>query len=631
MEDRLKFYDDVVQKADIVKVIQSFIPVTNKSKSYIAVCPFHNDSHPSMNISYTKKIYKCFSCGHGGNVIKFVMSFLNISYHEAALKVCEICGIEVPQNFSSRKIVNVNQKYFDIADKVAKYYILQLNSKNGLEAKKYLELRGLEQETIKHFQIGYAPYDSQQIINILKSEATIEDIKKIGILSSSDSSFKDMLSNRIVFPITDENGNVIAFSGRIFSQEQAKYAKYMNTTESIIFDKSHTLYHFFDAKKACKDSKIIYIVEGFMDVIALYRAGISNAVALMGTALTYLHCKMIKKLGVDVRLLLDNDSAGQNATQSCIEKLEKEGILVSVVKPFENVKDCDEFLKSYGKDKLREEINITTNSLMFKLQLLIKQNRTSNKDLSEFIQNNKRNFHILSTLDKIQLLDELSRISNIQVEKLESAFVNNNSQNLKPQSNQEQSIIKFDKHSLDYRSVIEKNFKESISKEIEKLEKNYSQDKFKILTNYIKTLYKLVIYGFINFSVINELEERDIYVPSSFLNHIINIIHEYHFGLSGSNSNNDEATIDNIIYTELERIESIGVEERTLGEIDFSNQKTTLLSTINSIIEGSIVFNFSEDDFLRLKGDSNLLINEDDCQAEKERVDMIKKIKKISL
>ncbi len=427
MKLSFEFARSVILQADIVQVISTYIDVIKKGNNYVAVCPFHNDTRPSLSISPQKGIYKCFSCGKGGNVIHFVQEYEKISYQEAIVKVCNICHIPLPKDFTIVKRVNPNQKLIDILTKTRDYYILNLKQPSGKVALDYLHDRGLDDSIIDHFKIGYAPQDNKKLIQVLsvRQGFTHDEITRAGVLSNQE--FGDKFRNRIMFPISNRFGEVVGFSGRKLSNANENDPKYINSADSKdLFDKSKLLYHFYEASKVAVKEQVMYIVEGFMDCIALYRAGIENCVALMGVNLSEQHMAMLKSLRVKLNLLLDSDNAGQGAMLNLINKLDKAKINCSVVKPYIECKDSDEYIKKFGGDKLRERVNQLVNPIIFKFDYMVNTGRSNSDQIEKLISDSTNIYAMSSSLDKEQILDRISSYTGVSKKTIDNLFNNYN-------------------------------------------------------------------------------------------------------------------------------------------------------------------------------------------------------------
>lgn len=380
MPNYANLINEIRSKADIVKVISSYIPLNKQGKNYFGVCPFHDDHNPSMSVSPDKQIYKCFVCGASGNVFTFVKDFENVSFNEAVSIVGASVGIEYKA--SNKVIVKKNKDEIKLMDFVCKYYQNNLYTKDGINALKYLEKRNINEDIIKRFKIGLSLNQYDGLAKILTSkEYNVQTLDNLGLVNSN---LQDYFHNRIMFPLCNEDGDVIGFSARIFNNE-TNQPKYLNTKETILFKKGNFLYNYHLAKKAVKKDKILIIVEGQMDVIRLCQNGFENCIALSGTALTDEQVLMIKKLKVPVYLTLDNDNAGEIATYRNGEILEKNNVDLKVVRLLD-YKDPDEFLQNKSKEEFLNYLKKPMSYLSFKMSYL-KQNKNlkETKDLVLYI------------------------------------------------------------------------------------------------------------------------------------------------------------------------------------------------------------------------------------------------------
>ncbi len=274
--------NEIRQSVDIVDVIGEYLSLEKRGRNYWALCPFHDDKNPSMSISPDKQIYRCFVCGAGGNVFTFLQNYLKISYVEAVKQVAKIAHIDLSEYHLDYEEKAVNQKdasLYQMHEEAKKIYNYYLNTKLGLEAKSYLLKRHFSEELIKEFEIGYAPIDSVLYNSFEKLKFQEIDMVKSGLVIESVSHY-DRFRDRIMFPLHNQQGQVVGFSGRIYKPTQTE-SKYINSPESDIFIKGQTLYHYHKCRDAVKQAGFVYLLEGFMDVIALYKADIENTVALL--------------------------------------------------------------------------------------------------------------------------------------------------------------------------------------------------------------------------------------------------------------------------------------------------------------------------------------------------------------
>lgn len=356
--------NDIRQANDIVDVISSYIPLNKKGKNYFGVCPFHDDTNPSMSVSRDKQIYKCFSCGASGNVFTFVMDYEHVDFKEAARILSNKVGIDFKSG-NIKQSTNKYDKYYKMYDLALKLYQNNINSKEGKTAIEYLEKRFISKEIIKEFKIGLS-LSQNALTDILtkKGYSTLE-MDNYGL----GNGYNDLYHDRIMFPLFDANNKVTGFSGRKYLDFDKESSKYINTKETQIFKKGELLYNYYNAKEHARHEKAIIIVEGFMDVIRLHTIGIKNAIALMGTALTKEQINLIKRLSSNIYLCLDGDAPGKKASFSVGEELEKENLNVKVIVLGENY-DPDEYILKYGKESFISLYENAINYSEYKLEYM---------------------------------------------------------------------------------------------------------------------------------------------------------------------------------------------------------------------------------------------------------------------
>lgn len=361
----MRIPNDLIQKiknsVDIVDVIGQYIALEKSGKYYKGICPFHNDSNPSLMVSQQKQNYTCYVCHNSGDVFTFLEKYLNIKWIDAVKKVAEMGNIDISkydnQKYSKQMAPSLKPLY-DITKEANRYYQYILKSVNpgAAEARKYLmEERGFTPEMIQEFGIGYAP-DNKNLFEMFQNEGYSDmDIIRSGIIIESEKTGQhyDRFAGRITFPLSDASGRPVGFSGRIFTdaQKASGKPKYLNSPESDIFIKGKTLYHYKEAAEDIRHAGKAYINEGFMDVIAMSKADHNNCVAIMGTALTDEHVEMLKRVTDKVVVALDGDEAGKHSAIRTAEILQKGGLDVKAV-IFPEGKDPDEMLKTYGKEGL---------------------------------------------------------------------------------------------------------------------------------------------------------------------------------------------------------------------------------------------------------------------------------------
>ncbi len=365
--------------ANIVDIIGSYIPLTQRGKNYLAVCPFHDDHSPSMSVSQEKQIYKCFSCGATGNVFTFVQNYENVPFIEAVSIVADKCGMKLSQDVYASNVVDNFKEEHKIMELAQKFYQNNLKTTAGVAANKYLTERGITPEIINEFGIGLSLDQQDTLYSLLtKKKYTKEQLLDLGLISESSGKIYDMFTRRITFPLWDKDGNIIGFSARIYRGEKDT-SKYVNSRETKLFKKGETLYNYHHARDVAKREKQIIVVEGFMDAIRLSVNGIKNVVALQGTALTKDQISLLKKLRVNVILCLDNDNAGEMATMANGELLEKENVPISVIR-LSGEKDPDEYIIANGIEAFIDNMKNPTTFFDFKMNYL-----KNNKDLNNSV------------------------------------------------------------------------------------------------------------------------------------------------------------------------------------------------------------------------------------------------------
>lgn len=391
--------DEIKSKNDIVDVIGSYISLNDKNK---ALCPFHDDHSPSFSVQKDKQIYKCFSCGESGNVITFVQKYNGITFTEALKMLADRAGI--PLNVSTTRKINTKyEKLYEINDTVNKYFKANLLSNEGIKAIKYLEDRKISKDIINEFNIGLST--SNKLSNILSKKYSYDELVKLDICKDINGRYYDTFQDRIIFPIIDENNNVIAFSGRKYTNEDLNnntLPKYSNTKETDIFKKSEVFYNINNAINEIKKKREIVITEGFMDTIRMSSIGYKNVVAIMGTAFTEKHLEKIKKWKCKVILNLDQDDAGVKGTIEAGETLLKNNIDTEVI-VFDDYKDSDEFIKNKGSDSFKIAYDNRVSFIDFKLKYL--KRKRNMKDAVEKAKYIKEAVLALNDLDSQILID----------------------------------------------------------------------------------------------------------------------------------------------------------------------------------------------------------------------------------
>ncbi len=344
--------NDIRNSASITEVIGHYIPLIKKGKGYTAVCPFHDDHDPSLSISEDKQIYKCFVCGNGGNVFTFVQNFKKISYPEAVAEVADIIGKPLDISFTAPKKENKYKRFYDLLTDYVEYtnYVL-IGTKLGSEAKDYLIKRGLDEDIINEFNIGFNP-DGDKVYNTLKNKNyTDEEMIKVNVARMGNNGIREVFSKRITFPIHNKYGDPIAFTARDFTGFSD--SKYINSSETILYTKGDVIYNYHRAKQSVKQLNKVIVTEGVMDVIAYKRADIDNVVATLGTACSEKQVELLKEMSNTIVLSYDGDKAGKAANIKNGAALLKAGVNVEVIDNNTGL-DPDEIINQYDKNALRD-------------------------------------------------------------------------------------------------------------------------------------------------------------------------------------------------------------------------------------------------------------------------------------
>lgn len=370
----MPFYSDeqieeVRTANDIVDVISAYVSLKKKGGQYVGLCPFHNEKTPSFSVSQSKQMYYCFGCGAGGNVFTFLMQYENDSFLEAVESLADRAGIALPkQEMSARARQEADRRTRILeANKAAgKYFYAQLRMEQGQAAMEYFQGRGLAGETMKKFGLGFANAASNDLYLYLRREGYEDEIlKDSGLVTIEERrGGRDKFWNRAMFPIMDANSRVIGFGGRVIGEGEPKY---LNSPETMIFDKSKNLYGMHLAKSSRRP--YLLLCEGYMDVIALHQAGFDNAVASLGTSFTQGHAALIRRYAKEVYCTFDSDNAGVKAALRAIPILKEAGITAKVInmRPY---KDPDELIKAEGAEGYQRRIEQAQNSFLFEVEML---------------------------------------------------------------------------------------------------------------------------------------------------------------------------------------------------------------------------------------------------------------------
>jgi len=361
-----RFIQELQEKVDIESVISSSITLRRRGKTLVGLCPFHNEKTPSFTVYPDSNSFYCFGCGAGGDVISFVRRMENLDYIEAVKSVAQMAGMSMPEDGYDDTLSKQRMKLLSANREAARFYHECLMDPKNKDALDYFLSRGLSINTIRRFGLGYAPNDWRELINHLKSKGFTEhELVLANLARRSDkngrANFYDNFRNRVMFPIIDLRGNVIAFGGRVMDDSKPKY---INTSDTLVYKKSNGVFGLNLAKNA-NDNKLI-LVEGYMDVIALHQAGFTNAIACLGTAFTSEQANLLSRYADEVIICYDNDGAGRTATARALGVLNKTGLKLRVVQ-MTGGKDADEIIRTHGKERFADLLKGAASTTEYKL------------------------------------------------------------------------------------------------------------------------------------------------------------------------------------------------------------------------------------------------------------------------
>lgn len=356
------FIDEVVARNPIEDVVGQYVNLKRSGANLFGLCPFHGEKTPSFSVAPDKGIYYCFGCHKGGGVINFQMEIEGLSYGDAVRALAKRAGLEVPEDPQFQSRYKQQERLWALSKEAARYFHSKLYAPEGAEGLSYAQKRGMPRSTLTKFGIGFAPNGWNGLVDAMKAKGyTDQELKDAGLVSEKNGRIYDRFRNRLMFPIIDVRGNVIGFGGRVMDDSTPKY---LNSPETIIFNKRKNLF----ALNLAKKSKLGYLilVEGYMDAVALHQYGFDCAVASLGTSLTQEHAVLLSRYTEQVVLIYDGDEAGQNATRRAIPMLEAAGIQVKVLR-MHDAKDPDEYLKKYGADKFKVLLEEASNRVEYQL------------------------------------------------------------------------------------------------------------------------------------------------------------------------------------------------------------------------------------------------------------------------
>ncbi|MSS43653.1 DNA primase [Anaerosalibacter bizertensis] len=412
--------DDTIERVrssnNIVDIVSEYLNLKRTGSNYVGICPFHSEKTPSFTVSDTKQFYHCFGCGEGGDVISFIMKKENLSFPEAVKFLADKVGIPLKEKGfkKNKELENKKAKLYEINREAARYFYKNLKANN--QALFYLKQRAIDRRTATVFGLGFADRSWDSLYSYLTRKGYKEaDIEKAGLIikKKGKDGYYDRFRNRIIFPIIDTRGRVIAFGGRVIDSSNPKY---LNSPETPVFSKGNNLFGLNILRKHSNIKKVV-LVEGYMDVISLYSRGIDYTLASLGTAFTEQQAKYLKRYGDEVYLCYDSDVAGLKATDKALEILKKEGINAKVL-PLPSGKDPDDFIKEEGKEKFEQLFDSSLSYIDFKIYFYKKQYNLNNLDEKIKFTKNVAKFlkRIKSPIEIDVYLDKISQETNISKE-----------------------------------------------------------------------------------------------------------------------------------------------------------------------------------------------------------------------
>ncbi len=519
--------DDIRSSNDIVDTISQYVKLKRSGRNFFGLCPFHKEKSPSFSVSPDKQIFHCFGCGVGGNVIHFISKIENLDFRETLEFLADRAGLELPKNedYNFNKRQNLKDKVYKINEEAAKFYHENLYKPTSKQAQEYIKNRKLNNSTLKSFMIGYSG-NFNELYNHLKSKGYSDDeILESSLVNKNEKGvFIDRFRKRLMFPIFDMRGKVIAFGGRVLDKSLPKY---INSPENIVYSKGRNLFGMNIAKTANLEK--IVIVEGYMDAISLHQRGIHNVVASLGTALTEAQGRILRKYAGQVIISYDSDSAGQAATLRGLEILKNLGCDVRILQ-MEGAKDPDEYVIKYGSGGFNLLVDNAISLVEFKIKVLRKNfNLDNTNDKIKFLQEiAKILINVESQIELEIYIDNLSREYKISKEAVYAEINKMRYENKKTESIPEKkvkaNIIK--KQNMPEESIIRREnvvlylLLNSDKPKLEKIKENISLEDFKYDINkqILSEIYKYIDEGKDITNILDSFKEEET------INHITKIM-----------------------------------------------------------------------------------------------------------
>lgn len=492
------FISEVRSNVNIVDVISQYVSLEKKGKDYIGLCPFHQEKTPSFTVNADKQFFKCFGCGKGGNVFKFLMYKDDLTFPESVERVAEFAHIAMPNGYGHNSGTKLNPLMQMHQDAVDFYHHVLLTTKAGERGMQYAQKRELDQEILDHFKIGYAPKADNVLITYLRSKGyQDDDLAQSGLfVQARDGQLYDRFRDRLMFPLDNENGRTIGFSGRRISDDKTE-AKYMNSPETGIFTKSKVLFHFAEAKKAARGEGHLVLYEGYMDVIAAYKAGVKSGIASMGTSLTDDQIYLLRRITPNIIINYDGDDPGVHAEERAARMFNKDGNFNLGIVVLPEKLDPDEYVKKYGAEKYLEEVKgALTPTDFFLKRLEQKYNLDNDREKIAYLgEAVKEIAQVRNPVEQDMYTEKLAKSSGVSIASLKANLAKERRRNNRARNHVRNS----QRNSPDYPIDVPLPGDEDVPTEQSVVEKNPSQTRLLYLFIHSTDAQKYMLEGQFHF------------------------------------------------------------------------------------------------------------------------------------
>ena len=492
------FISEVRSNVNIVDVISQYVSLEKKGKDYIGLCPFHQEKTPSFTVNADKQFFKCFGCGKGGNVFKFLMYKDDLTFPESVERVAEFAHIAMPNGYGHNSGTKLNPLMQMHQNAVDFYHRVLLTTKAGERGMQYAQKRELDQEILDHFKIGYAPKADNVLITYLRSKGyQDDDLAQSGLfVQARDGQLYDRFRDRLMFPLDNENGRTIGFSGRRISDDKTE-AKYMNSPETEIFTKSKVLFHFAEAKKAARGEGHLVLYEGYMDVIAAYKAGVKSGIASMGTSLTDDQIYLLRRITPNIIINYDGDDPGVHAEERAARMFNKDGNFNLGIVVLPEKLDPDEYVKKYGAEKYLEEVKgALTPTDFFLKRLEQKYNLDNDREKIAYLgEAVKEIAQVRNPVEQDMYTEKLAKSSGVSIASLKANLAKERRRNNRARNHVRNS----QRNSPDYPIDVPLPGDEDVPTEQSVVEKNPSQTRLLYLFIHSTDAQKYMLEGQFHF------------------------------------------------------------------------------------------------------------------------------------